>query len=154
MERLVSEYYYQDLYYQKAMLSSLLELFVLLARSFRKTHLEASDDIEKSQLVMDIINYIHQNIATVTLRDIAKQFQYSDSYISKLIKLHTGENFSDIMIFLKLEQAKKYLETSNMKINEIATCLGFSDSSHFNRVFKNSYNLSPSEYRKQSYSER
>ncbi len=49
----------------------------------------------------------------------------------------------------RLERSTILLKTSNKSIGEITFDCGFKNVSHFSRVFKKKYNLSPSDYRKQ-----
>ncbi len=50
----------------------------------------------------------------------------------------------------RLEHAKLMIETSNSLVSEIAYDSGFENLSHFSRVFKENYGLTPSAYRKKS----
>ena len=149
IDMLIAEYIKHDICYTNVMQAILVQLFASLARSYRKMNKVVIEDFEKSQLVVDIISHINQNIATVTLKELSERFQYSSSYISKLINSYTGKNFSEIVHFLRLDRAKKYLENKDLTITEITQAVGFSDSNYFYKVFKNRFNLSPSEYRKQ-----
>ncbi len=51
----------------------------------------------------------------------------------------------------RLEYAKLMLNTSKKRINEIAGESGFENVTHFSRVFKDRFGLSPLNYRKQFY---
>lgn len=150
IDMLIREYLAHDICYTNVMQSILVQLFATLARSYRKSCQIEVEDREKSQLVVDIISHINRNTATVTLKSLSEQFQYSSSYISKLIFSYTGKNFSEIIHFLRLDRAKKYLENSDLTINEISREVGFSDANYFYKVFKNQFEISPSEYRKQT----
>ena len=52
----------------------------------------------------------------------------------------------------RLQRAKRYLETSHHRISEVAFENGFSNVSHFSRVFKSQFGKSPAEYRNSFYS--
>jgi AraC-like DNA-binding protein len=49
----------------------------------------------------------------------------------------------------RLERAKLLLSTSHQNVNEIAYESGFENMSHFGRIFKNRYGISPLQFRKQ-----
>ncbi|WP_069986806.1 AraC family transcriptional regulator [Massilioclostridium coli] len=151
VDMLIKEYISHDICCTSVMQAILVKLFATLSRSYRKLNQEILDDTPKSQLVVDIIAYINQNISNVSLKSLSEQFQYSTSYISKIITNYTGKNFSDIVHFLRLNQSKKYLENKNLTINEITQMVGFSDANYFYKVFKARFHMSPSEYRKQIY---
>ena len=149
IDMLIKEYLMHDMCCTSVMQAILVQLFATLSRSYRKLHKEILDDTPKSQLAVDIIAYINQNISNVSLKSLSEQFQYSTSYISKIITNYTGKNFSDIVHFLRLNQSKKYLENKDLTINEITQMVGFSDANYFYKVFKARFHMSPSEYRKQ-----
>jgi AraC-like DNA-binding protein len=48
---------------------------------------------------------------------------------------------------VRIEAAKKKLETTSETIEEITQHIGYEDSSTFRRLFKNHTKLSPREYR-------
>jgi AraC-like DNA-binding protein len=47
----------------------------------------------------------------------------------------------------RLQRAKRYLETSEKNISEVAFENGFTNLSHFSRIFKENYGKSPVDYR-------
>ena len=47
-----------------------------------------------------------------------------------------------------MEEAKKLLIETDMKVIEISQVVGYDNEKHFMKVFKASYGVSPSEYRK------
>ena len=49
---------------------------------------------------------------------------------------------------MRIEKAAGLLERSDQNIGEIADALGFSSQFYFSRIFKQSYGVSPSAYRK------
>ena len=51
---------------------------------------------------------------------------------------------------LKLSYAAKLLQTTDLIVLDISSKVGYSSLSHFNRVFKATYHLTPSEYRNKS----
>ncbi|MBE9463298.1 helix-turn-helix domain-containing protein [Dyadobacter subterraneus] len=49
----------------------------------------------------------------------------------------------------KLEKALELLQSTKLSVSEICYEVSFQDTSHFTKTFKQKYNQSPSEYRKQ-----
>ncbi|MES1182046.1 MAG: helix-turn-helix transcriptional regulator, partial [Flavobacterium sp.] len=47
-----------------------------------------------------------------------------------------------------LEKAFELLQSTGLSVSEICFEVGFQDTSHFTKTFKQKYNQSPSEYRK------
>lgn len=50
----------------------------------------------------------------------------------------------------RLERAKRFIQTSQKTVSEITFECGFKNVSHFSRIFKETYKLSPTEYRVQN----
>ncbi|HOJ09940.1 MAG TPA: response regulator [Clostridiales bacterium] len=95
-----------------------------------------------------IKNYVKSNFyKDVSLAKVSNELSMNYYYISDLFKKETGMSFSDYVIDIRLEKAKKLLLETGIKIYEIAEKSGFYDSKHFCRTFKKLYNLTPSEYR-------
>lgn len=70
------------------------------------------------------------------------------SLFSLLFKQYTGSNFVNYMQKLRLNEAKKLLETTDWRVNEIGRRVGFADEKRFLKVFKAIVGVSPTEYRR------
>ena len=96
-----------------------------------------------------IIKYICKHYTEdLTLTSIAEQFYISPFYLSKIFKRSTNLSIVEYINGLRIRQAKELLETTSVKISEIAELVGFSSSSHFSRTFKLVTGLSPQQYKK------
>lgn len=99
--------------------------------------------------IMDIIQYIDQHYdKKVTLKMIADDFDMSESYLSRAFKNETGMNLISFINDKKMSKAKELLEDESYMIKNVSTMVGIDDQFYFNRVFKKTYGISPSEYRK------
>lgn len=87
--------------------------------------------------------YIRQNYNTVTLKDVAEKFHYSESFFSKLIKKNFGTSFSVLIRELRLSHAQELLQHSNYTLREICDIVGYSSVSAFSRSYKEHYGTSP-----------
>lgn len=101
----------------------------------------------KSSVVTNVKKYIRDNITKrLSLNDVAKEFNISPSYLSVLFSKYNETCFSDYINQCKIEEAKKMLADSELKIYEIADELGFESTSYFSRVFKKVAGMSPRDY--------
>ncbi|WP_339850543.1 helix-turn-helix domain-containing protein [Paenibacillus sp. FSL W7-1088] len=66
--------------------------------------------------------------------------------LSRAFKQTFGQNFVDYLTEIRLNRAKELLESTDVKINEIAEQVGY-QASYFNRLFKKSEGTTPSRYR-------
>lgn len=99
-------------------------------------------------IIHNAVQYIEAHYAEkLTLPDVAAQVYVSQWHLSKLIARHTGQSFSDLLNGVRIGQAKRLLEDPALKIWEISEMVGFSDVTHFSRIFKKLENQSANEFR-------
>jgi len=104
------------------------------------------------QVIEAAIEYINRNYSKkITLYDVANHIYISHSYLSKLIKKHTGQSFRHLVNKARIEKAIHLLEHTNNNLSEIAYRTGFEDHSYFAKVFKRHTGMNPSDYRSGRY---
>lgn len=100
------------------------------------------------QIVEKIKGYVIRNIGgEMTLTHLAEQVHYNPSYISHLFKRVAGENLFDYIKRMKLESAKRLLETTEESVQEISQKLGYDYPQYFSTTFKKATGFTPQEYR-------
>ncbi|HXD94710.1 MAG TPA: helix-turn-helix transcriptional regulator [Bacteroidia bacterium] len=82
-----------------------------------------------------------------TVQHIADALNVSQSYLSGLLKVLTGQSTQQHIHNRLIEKAKEKLSTTNLSVSEIAYELGFEHSQSFSKLFKTKTNLSPLEFR-------
>ncbi|MCC9073476.1 chromate resistance protein [Flavobacterium sp. F-65] len=86
---------------------------------------------------------------TFDLKKISNDLELNPSYLSReFSKYFEDLNFGDYVRKLRIEKAISLIQNSNYSLTEIAYMTGFSDQSHFTRIFKQSTGKNPSSYRK------
>jgi two-component system response regulator YesN len=85
----------------------------------------------------------------LTLNDVARSVYISPYYLSHIFSHEMGCTVIDYLTRVRLEEAKKLLQSSKLSIVAIAEQVGYSDSGYFSRVFKKNQGMTPSEYKKQ-----
>jgi AraC family L-rhamnose operon regulatory protein RhaS len=130
----------------------LLELFdpliILLARNVNNGQGSAELHSETERL-NDILGYIRMHALDnekSRIKVIAASFAMSVNYISIYVKKHTGLSIQQHILQTRLKYAELLLKEKRYNINEIAVRLGFSDASHFNKIFKKYKKVSPGKY--------
>ncbi|KKI92397.1 hypothetical protein WQ54_09490 [Bacillus sp. SA1-12] len=92
--------------------------------------------------------YIHQHLnEEVTRDDLAASVYLNPDYLSRLFKKETGISISDYLIQARMNIAKELLLKTDMSVKEIALEVGYSNFSHFSKIFKKSMNVNPKEFR-------
>lgn len=85
---------------------------------------------------------------TLALSLLADKLGYSEYYVSRKFKEISGMQFRDYLRFRRLAFALKEVRDSENSILEIALKYGFSSHEAFTRAFKETYGITPSEYRR------
>lgn len=107
---------------------------------------------ENLNIVESVVAYINCNYGNsdMTLPDICGHFNISHSYLCKIFKNSYNCSVKNYIIKTRINEACRLLETTDMGIQEIAYAVGFSDSIHFMKTFKNHIHKTPTNYRKDS----
>jgi two-component system response regulator YesN len=82
----------------------------------------------------------------VTLHTAAERLYVNPSYLSRLFKQEMGRTFSDYVLELKMEKAKRLL-TEGAKVYDAARMVGYRDVSYFTKVFRKYWGATPGEIR-------
>ena len=140
-----------SLVYNRDVLLSLFgALLVVVSRNLKSSDIK-NDKIynSKKEKIDSILTYIRQNILDkerIKIKSIADFFYMSPNYVSVFIKKHAGISIQQYVLKTKIEMAERLLKQTNLNISEIADKTGFSDSSHFNKIFKKYTGKNPSDY--------
>lgn len=86
---------------------------------------------------------MQEHYSTVTLKELADFFNYSERHIQRLIKESTGLTFSQNIQRRKLRQGASLLENTNLSITDISNELGYSAPENFRHAFKNRHDDKP-----------
>ena len=104
-------------------------------------------DVFQDVFAPEILKYIEESYQTATLEELAEEMNVALSTASKLVKKSTGMTFKELLKRQRLMQAANLLEHTKLSITEIIERVGYDNTSYFHRIFKESYNMSPKEYR-------
>ena len=106
---------------------------------------QLSDD---SSFVNDVYHYILHHLSDpIKTSDIAKALYISRSHLSTSFRKHSGRTLNDYIHEVKINKAKDLLRDRNKSITLISDYLGYSSSSHFDRMFMKFTGTTPKEYR-------
>ena len=107
-----------------------------------------SKDKKMCPLIKQILNYIHTNYhMEISLKILSYMFNTNASYIGRLFKIETGALFTDYINNIRIEKAQEMLANGSFKVNDIIEKVGYTNKSHFFRVFKKITGVSPVEYK-------
>ncbi|WP_168119885.1 helix-turn-helix domain-containing protein [Paenibacillus sp. HB172176] len=99
--------------------------------------------------ISEVVCYINTHyMQPLSLRMLADRFYVSPYYLSRFFKEATGFTFVEYMNSVRVKEAKKLLEGTNMKAGLIAKKVGFGSVTNFGRVFKSVTGHAPLFFRK------
>jgi len=95
--------------------------------------------------------FLRSNISRdVSLPEIAAFADATPAYLSNLFHQQTGMTIKQYQQKIRMEHACYLLHTTQDKVTDIAVKTGFIDRRYFTRIFKETYGMTPQEYRQQS----
>lgn len=132
-------------YSENAMQMLLNQLLIKIAR-----HSKEVPEPEKENRITDVLHFIHHNyMDNITLEDLAARFFISQYYLCREFKRCTNSTIVQYINSVRIIHAQRLFMESSKNITEISKLVGFSNVTHFDRVFKNITGMSPSECKKQ-----
>jgi len=108
---------------------------------------ESTDGINRK--IYETIRYIRENYCNkeLSIQTIADNTYLSQTYLCSFFKKSTGKTLNEFITEVRIEKAKELLCDNRIKLYEITTSIGFTDSNYFSTLFKKYTGCSPSEYR-------
>lgn len=103
-----------------------------------------SDDSSIHDVLMYIDEHSHEKLV---VEDLAKMCHMSYSYFAKTFHRLYGQSCKEYIESVRLGKAENLLLFTSHDLNYISNETGFSDCSHFIRVFKRKYHMTPKQYR-------
>ncbi len=112
--------------------------------------MDAMGGFTRESVLDDVLHYIEHNFrSNLTLESIAPLFGYNSAYLGKLLSRRVGESFNSYLDRLRVAEAKRLLEQTDMKVYTVAERVGYSNVDYFHVKFKKYVGLSPAQYRAQ-----
>jgi len=138
-----NDFYEYSLFYQ---LLNLLTNNFLINNADEHFH---DKDNKYDDRINEITNYIRGNYnKPISLNDLARQLHLSNAYLSRYLKKQLGMNFIDCLNNVRLHYALEDLLYTDATITRASLDNGFANTAVFNKLFKATYNTTPSAYLK------
>ncbi len=84
-------------------------------------------------------------------KEIAGLVGYSFEHIIRLFKKHNLNSPNQVFTKIKLDYSAQLLTTTDFSIDYISECIGISDPSYFNKLFKKNFGMSPKDFKKKNH---
>jgi AraC-like DNA-binding protein len=96
----------------------------------------------------DILLFIHDSfVSNLTVEDLAKRFGTNRTSLNALFQEAMGTSIHRYIMNLRIHTACTLLRDTRLPIYEIISRIGYENTSHFTRIFKQMMGFTPSEYR-------
>ena len=129
----------------KQMLDALVRELIVTVSS------ESPIDTPLSRTTVKIINHIDEKYyEDISLLALSERFKISKSYIARLFKRELHTTSSEYLNRVRIANACRLLNFSNMSVGEISGAVGFREQYYFARIFKKLTGVTPTEYRKRN----
>ncbi|QNK57009.1 response regulator [Paenibacillus sp. PAMC21692] len=123
------------------------EIKAYMVRHFAELSLQLNSS-PLNPIIEKAVEYMTTHYATnLTLQGVATELAVHPVWLSQLFKRETHVTFSHYLTDLRVEEAKRLLRETHLKIYEIAERVGYTDLQHFGQVFKKRSGTTPKEYR-------
>ena len=110
-------------------------------KEIRSTH---SEHGEMKEAVAYIESHYHRSL---NMAMVSNHVSLNYSYFSETFKAYTGESFVTYLKKVRIRKAKELIGKDILKLSEISAAVGFENTRHFSRVFKELEGVSPQEFR-------
>lgn len=141
-----------------------LSLNIIEQDKHRKVLTNEADDVaaefvfrtkagKKNHKLQQALQYIHNNFSTdISLDRVAGTAGISKYYFSRLFKEMTGLTYQSYLNRVRIEQTKNLLNDDALSITDTGYAVGYSDLTHFERIFKKLTGATPSQFRRRTSS--
>lgn len=145
LKYILNEQSQNDLYAEDDMKMLLNHLLIQITR-----HTGEIVKPEKESRINNIIHYIHQHYTeNISLQELASIFFISPYYLCREFKRYTNSTIVQYINSIRIIQSQRLLMETDKSVTEISSIVGFSNITHFERVFKSVTGISPSKCKKQ-----
>ena len=100
----------------------------------------------------EVFEFIEANYNQgITLCDVAKAVGYSPAYLTNKVKQETGRTVNQWIIKRRMLEALSLLNSTSQSVEQIATVIGYQNTCHFFRQFRQYQGTTPQAWRKKHH---
>ena len=109
--------------------------------------MEAGGRKYDTEIMAAVLSYIEGHYKEGKLSELAEEMKVNIYWLSREIKKKSGKTYKELLQERKMKQAVYLLTSSALPVTDIIESVGYDNTSHFYRKFKEKYGMSPKEYR-------
>jgi len=110
---------------------------------------------KNAQLAKDVRTLITNDLSCrMTLRHLSEELNASQTAIKNAFKSVYGESIREHLKSIRLQEAQRLLQDTDLPVSEVAEMVGYSNPGHFSVAFRERYALTPGNYKRAVRSQR
>ena len=113
--------------------------------AYRK--IQEGPNAKRQAVLRSATQYMRENLSHFSVADLCAYLNIEERTLRNIFVQNLNTPPKQYFEFLRLEEAKRYLETTALSIAAIASQLGFSNPGHFSTAFRKEYGVTPKSYR-------
>jgi len=123
-------------------------LFVSILRHYYLNQSTSKINLFNDEAIYKSVNYIHNNLSSnLNIENLSRYSGISRTLFIERFKKSVGNTPLSYIKNWRMTKAKQLLKCSDLSLSEIGEQVGYSTTSAFNRVFKNTFDISPNRFR-------
>jgi AraC-like DNA-binding protein/mannose-6-phosphate isomerase-like protein (cupin superfamily) len=125
----------------------ILRLTERLGRNYKTSVAPQDRELFDAARFEDIARYIRSNPADASVESLQRRYHYNADYFNRLVKKQTGETLSQFRQDLRLTEAARLLSQTDLRVDAVASYVGYHNQGFFYRIFSARYGMTPAKYR-------
>lgn len=121
--------------------------FLMFPEHYSTTPIRIGTDAEY-ELYNKIINSMMRSFGRISRSQLSQELNYSGVYLNEIAKKYSGLSLFDLGMTFCMKETARLLTSSNDSVTDIGSALGFTNRTHFYKIFKRTYGMTPAEYRR------
>lgn len=115
--------------------------------NYHSTYIELDSNAD-FLLFSRISHLLEDTYGRISRSSLEQTLNYSGDYINHIVNKYTGNNLFHYRMKFCLERVADLLKETDLSVFDIAQSLGFTNRTHFYKLFKERYGMTPKEFRK------
>lgn len=124
-----------------------LELLIQIQENWEPEIIKTNQNYDDYLKINPALNLVFNNKELLPVKTAAAECGLSEKSFSRKFKKIFGYTFSQYSLNYRVKSSANELVKTNLPIKELVYKWGFTDESHYNKLFQKYYNCSPGEYR-------
>lgn len=104
----------------------------------------------EGRIFSKITQLMEQSNGRISRAELMEKLNYSGAYLNQIVNKYTGMSIFQYGSYFTMQRAAWLLTHTKMTATQISTDLGFTDRTHFYKLFREQFGVTPKQYQKQN----